>query len=127
MSERIHGAFVSDEEVGRVVKWLQQQGEPDYLEDVLSEYQSLGDGQTVGLTGLPESDGSSSEDEHYDRAVAFVLESRRASISSVQRHLRIGYNRAARLIEEMEAQGVVSPPEHNGQREVLAPPPPPRD
>ena len=127
LPERIHGAFVSDEEVVRVVNWLKQQGEPDYLDDVLSEYQSLGDGQTVGLTGLPESDGGSSDDEHYDRAVAFVLESRRASISSVQRHLRIGYNRAARLIEEMEAQGVVSAPEHNGQREVLAPPPPPRD
>jgi S-DNA-T family DNA segregation ATPase FtsK/SpoIIIE len=127
MPERIHGAFVSDEEVVRVVNWLKQQGEPEYLEDVLSEYQSLGDGQSVGLTGLPESDGGSSDDEHYDRAVAFVLESRRASISSVQRHLRIGYNRAARLIEEMEAQGVVSPPEHNGQREVLAPAPPRRD
>ncbi len=64
------------------------------------------------------------QDELYDQAVAFVTESRRASISSVQRQLRIGYNRAARLVEEMEAAGVVSPPEHNGQREVLAPPPP---
>jgi S-DNA-T family DNA segregation ATPase FtsK/SpoIIIE len=64
------------------------------------------------------------QDELYDEAVAWVTESRRASISSVQRKLRVGYNRAARLIEEMESAGIVSPPEHNGQREVLAPPPP---
>lgn len=125
ITERIHGAFVDDHEVHKVVEWLRQQGEPDYLEDVLSEHQSTADGHNIGPTGLPEGgDGSSSEDELYDRAVAYVLESRRASISSVQRHLRVGYNRAARLIEEMEAQGVVSPPEHNGQREVLAPAPP---
>ena len=125
VTERIHGAFVDDDEVHKVVEWLRKQGEPDYLEEVLSETQSTADGQSIGLTGLPEAgEGGSSEDELYDRAVAYVLESRRASISSVQRHLRVGYNRAARLIEEMEAQGVVSPPEHNGQREVLAPAPP---
>ena len=125
ITERIHGAFVDDDEVHKVVEWLRRQGEPDYLEEVLAESQSMADGQSIGLTGLPEpGEGGSSEDELYDRAVAYVLESRRASISSVQRHLRVGYNRAARLIEEMEAEGVVSPPEHNGQREVLAPAPP---
>lgn len=125
LTERIHGAFVDDEEVHKVVEWLRKQGEPDYLEEVLAETQSTADGQSIGLTGLPEpGETGSSDDELYDRAVAYVLESRRASISSVQRHLRVGYNRAARLIEEMEQQGVVSPPEHNGQREVLAPAPP---
>ncbi len=122
--ERIHGAFVDDHEVHAAVEWLKQQGEPDYLEDVLSDTQTTSDGMTIGENGLPESDNSNSDDELYDKAVAYVLSSRRASISSVQRQLRVGYNRAARLIEEMEAQGVVSPPEHNGQREVLAPAPP---
>ncbi len=124
LPERIHGAFVDDHEVHAVVDWLKQQGEPDYLEEVLAETQTTADGQTIGANGLPEASGGDSEDELYDKAVAYVLESRRASISSVQRQLRVGYNRAARLIEEMEAQGVVSPPEHNGQREVLAPAPP---
>ena len=124
LPERVHGAFVDDHEVHAVVEWLKEQGEPDYLEDVLAETQTTSDGQTIGENGLPEAAAGDSEDELYDKAVAYVLESRRASISSVQRQLRIGYNRAARLIEEMEAQGVVSPPEHNGQREVLAPAPP---
>ncbi|TVS12373.1 MAG: DNA translocase FtsK [Wenzhouxiangella sp.] len=124
LPERVHGAFVDDHEVHQVASWLKQQGEPDYLEEVLAETQTTSDGLTIGANGLPESGGGDSEDELYDKAVAYVLESRRASISSVQRQLRIGYNRAARLIEEMEAQGVVSPPEHNGQREVLAPAPP---
>jgi S-DNA-T family DNA segregation ATPase FtsK/SpoIIIE len=79
----------------------------------------------VGPTGLPESAGGGTEDERlYDEAVRIVTETRRASISSVQRQLRIGYNRAARLIEHMEAEGVVSPPERNGERTVIAPPPP---
>ncbi|MCC5864365.1 MAG: DNA translocase FtsK 4TM domain-containing protein [Wenzhouxiangella sp.] len=124
LPERVHGAFVDDHEVHAVVEWLKEQGEPDYLEDVLADTQTMADGQTIGENGLPEAAAGDSEDELYDKAVAYVLESRRASISSVQRQLRIGYNRAARLIEEMEAQGVVSPPEHNGQREVLAPAPP---
>ncbi len=124
LPDRVHGAFVDDHEVHAVVEWLKEQGEPDYLEDVLAETQTTSDGQTIGENGLPEAAAGDSEDELYDKAVAYVLESRRASISSVQRQLRIGYNRAARLIEEMEAQGVVSPPEHNGQREVLAPAPP---
>lgn len=81
------------------------------------------DGKTINAMGLPEETGGE-QDPLYDKAVAWVTESRRASISSVQRQFRVGYNRAARLIEEMEAAGVVSAPEHNGQREVLAPPPP---
>jgi len=127
LPERIHGAFVDDHEVHAVVEWLRAQGEPDYLEEVLADTQVTSDGMQIGATGLPEASSGDETDELYDKAVAYVLESRRASISGVQRQLRIGYNRAARLIEEMEAQGIVSPPEHNGQREVLAPAPPPRD
>jgi S-DNA-T family DNA segregation ATPase FtsK/SpoIIIE len=123
LPERIHGAFVDDHEVHAVVKYLKQFGEPDYLEDVLSDMQITTDGMSVSPTGLLET-VEGELDEFYDQAVAFVTESRRASISSVQRQFRIGYNRAARLVEEMEAAGVVSPPEHNGQREVLAARPP---
>ncbi|GAB4197128.1 MAG: DNA translocase FtsK [Wenzhouxiangellaceae bacterium] len=123
LPERVHGAFVDDHEVHQVVESLRASGEPNYIDEVLQETQTTSDGQVIGATGLPESpDGE--KDEFYDRAVQFVLESRRASISSVQRHLRIGYNRAARMIEEMEQAGVVSAPEHNGQREVLVPAPP---
>ncbi len=127
MPERVHGAFVSDEEVHRVVEHLKQAGGgPDYIEGVLEEVQSLGDGVVVGATGLPESSGGAGDesDPLYDEAVRIVTETRRASISGVQRRLKIGYNRAARLIEAMEAAGVVSPPEHNGDRTVIAPPPP---
>jgi S-DNA-T family DNA segregation ATPase FtsK/SpoIIIE len=123
LPERVHGAFVDDHEVHAIAESLRSQGEPTYLDDVLSDVQTMNDGQVVGETGLPEA-GDGETDELYDRAVRIVTESRRASISSVQRQLRIGYNRAARLIEEMEAAGIVSPPEHNNQREVLAPPPP---
>ncbi|MDX1556295.1 MAG: DNA translocase FtsK, partial [Xanthomonadales bacterium] len=123
LPERIQGAFVDDHEVHGVVGWLKQFGEPEYIDDVLNETQTTEDGKNVGATGLLE-DAGGEQDELYDQAVAWVTRSRRASISSVQRQLRIGYNRAARLVEDMEAAGVVSAPEHNGQREVLAPPPP---
>ena len=125
MPERVHGAFVDDHEVHRVVDWLRAQGRPAYIDGVLEEVQILGDGKIVGESGLPEdAEGDAGSDNAlFDRAVDIVVRSRRASISGVQRHLRIGYNRAARLIEMMEQQGIVSPPEHNGNRTVLAPAP----
>jgi S-DNA-T family DNA segregation ATPase FtsK/SpoIIIE len=114
---RVHGAFVSDEEVHRIVSDLKQRGEPDYLPDLtIGDVDSIDLGDSAGESGSAEQ-----EDALYDEAVAFVLESRRASISAVQRKLRIGYNRAARLIESMEAAGVVSSMNTNGSREVLVP------
>jgi DNA segregation ATPase FtsK/SpoIIIE, S-DNA-T family len=93
---------------------------------VLEEVQSTSDGKIINDSGLPQdAEGDSDSDNAlYDRAVRIVTETRRASISGVQRHLRIGYNRAARLVEQMEQDGIVSAPQHNGNREVLAPPPP---
>ena len=115
---RAHGAFVDDHEVHRVVEFLKKTGPANYLEEITQERSDSGDG--FGGSG-----GESSEtDALYDEAVAFVTESRKASISSVQRRFKVGYNRAARMIEDMEAAGVVSAPETNGSREVLAPPPP---
>ncbi|HWT29283.1 MAG TPA: DNA translocase FtsK 4TM domain-containing protein [Methylophilaceae bacterium] len=114
--QRIHGAFVSDQEVHRVVDNLKSRGEPNYVEGILTGA-SEGEGEGGELSG----EGGGESDPLYDEAVAIVLKSRRASISSVQRHLRIGYNRAARLIEEMERAGLVSAMQSNGNREVLAP------
>ena len=127
MPERVHGAFVDDHEVHKVVSWLKEQGEPDYIDGVLEEVQPLDNGKIIDASGFPQDASEAEGDEDsqlYDKAVAIVTQSRRASISGVQRHLRIGYNRAARLIEQMERDGVVSAPEHNGNRSVLAPPPP---
>jgi S-DNA-T family DNA segregation ATPase FtsK/SpoIIIE len=112
--QRIHGAFVSDHEVHEVVNYLKAMGEPNYIEGILTnETEGGGDISEFG-------DDSAEKDPLYDEAVAIVLKSRRASISSVQRQLRIGYNRAARLIEDMERAGLVSAMQSNGNREVLA-------
>ena len=120
-TQRVHGSFVSDEEVARVVKELKESGPPVYLEEVTEGGADGGVGGVGGAFGEPEDDGES--DPLYDEAVRFVTQSRKASISSVQRALRVGYNRAARMIETMEEAGVVSPAD-NGKREVLAPEPP---
>ncbi len=116
---RVHGAFVSDEEVHRVVKHLQSLGAPNYIEGIL-EGGTLEEGATGG-DGMPAGEGGGEADALYDQAVAVVLKNRRASISLVQRHLRIGYNRAARLLEQMETSGVVSPMQSNGNRDILVP------
>jgi S-DNA-T family DNA segregation ATPase FtsK/SpoIIIE len=120
VSVRVHGAFVNDDEVHAVVNDWKSRGEPAYIEDILS-------GDTENEILLPgeqaEADENAELDTLYDEAVEFVTTSRRVSISSVQRKFRIGYNRAARIVEDMESQGVVSTPGHNGAREVLAPPP----
>ena len=121
LPQRAHGAFVDDHEVTRVVDYLRQTGAPDYMDEVLA-------GPSEDSDGVDEADNgggrSGESDPLYDEAVRIVTESRRASVSGVQRRLRIGYNRAARLVEEMETAGVVGSVQPNGSREVLAPPPP---
>jgi len=120
VSVRVHGAFVNDDEVHAVVKDWKSRGEPDYIDEILS-------GDTDNEILLPGEQAEGEEgvelDTLYDEAVEFVTKGRRVSISSVQRKFRIGYNRAARIVEDMENQGVVSSPGNNGAREVLAPPP----
>ena len=117
---RVHGAFVSDEEVHRVVEAWKLRGTPDYIEDILAGVEESGS----GFDGSSEGGGEGSEEDAlYDEAVRFVTESRRASISAVQRKLKIGYNRAARMIEAMEMAGVVTSMSTNGSREVIAPSP----
>ena len=116
---RVHGAFVSDEEVHRVVEYLKTQGEPNYIEGIL-EGGSLSD-EGSNLDGSPMGGGDGEQDPMYDNAVAVVLQHRKASISLVQRHLRIGYNRAARLLEQMEKSGLVSSMATNGNRELIVP------
>ncbi|MDF0535613.1 DNA translocase FtsK 4TM domain-containing protein [Shewanella sp. A32] len=118
---RVHGAFIGDDEVHNVVADWHARGKPQYIEDIL---QGSSDGEQVLLPGEAPEGGDEEFDELYDEAVAFVTETRRGSISSVQRKFKIGYNRAARIIEQMEMQGVVSAQGHNGNREVLAPPSP---
>ncbi|MGZ8288611.1 MAG: DNA translocase FtsK [Telluria sp.] len=115
---RVHGAFVSDEEVHRVVKHLKDQGEPNYIEGILEGGTLEGEG---GADGAPAGEAGGEADPMYDQAVQVVLKNRRASISLVQRHLRIGYNRAARLLEQMENSGVVSAMQSNGNRDILVP------
>ena len=115
---RVHGAFVGDDEVHRVVNDWKSRAEPNYVDEIVSSKQDTG--PIPGWTGS-ESGSSEEQDELYDEAVNFVIESRRASISAVQRKLRIGYNRAARLIETMEEAGLVSEMSSNGAREVLVP------
>jgi S-DNA-T family DNA segregation ATPase FtsK/SpoIIIE len=114
---RVHGAFVSDDEVHRVVAYHKSQGEPDYIEGVLEGGTVDGEGDLLGEGG-----GEGAEkDPMYDQAVEVVLKNRKASISLVQRHLKIGYNRAARLVEDMETAGLVSAMSGSGQREILVP------
>lgn len=121
---RVHGAFVDDHEVHKVVEDWKRRGEPNYLEEITDESAGAGVPGLPGGSGEEGEEGDSESDALYDEAVMIVTKSRKASISSVQRRLRIGYNRAARLIETMEAAGVVSEMGTNGSREVLAPPPP---
>jgi S-DNA-T family DNA segregation ATPase FtsK/SpoIIIE len=110
---RVHGPLVSDEEVERVVRDLKSQGEPDYIDAVI-------EGDDSGLSGIGGEGGGEDADELYDMAVAVVCRERKASTSFIQRHLKIGYNRAARIIDQMEAEGVISAANHVGKREVLA-------
>ncbi|MCM1512842.1 MAG: DNA translocase FtsK 4TM domain-containing protein [Oxalobacter formigenes] len=112
---RAHGAFVSDEEVQRVVNYLREHGQPDYVKGILEG------GTSEDAAEAGQGEGNGEADPLYDQAVAVVLKNRRASISLVQRHLRIGYNRAARLLEQMEQSGIVSPMRSNGNREILVP------
>ena len=110
---RVHGPFVSDEEVEKVVRHLKAQGTPNYLEEVTAAPEELDDEGGMG------GGDSGSGNELYDQAVAVVTRDRKASTSYIQRRLQIGYNRAARIIEKMEEEGVISTPNHSGKREVL--------
>ncbi|WP_392340607.1 DNA translocase FtsK 4TM domain-containing protein [Moritella marina] len=116
---RVHGAFVDDHEVHRVVADWKLRGKPNYIDEILH-----GEATADSLLPGEVAEGSSDVDELFDQAVYHVTETRRGSVSGVQRKFKIGYNRAARIVEEMEVQGIVSSPGHNGNREVLAPPPP---
>ena len=120
--QRVHGAYVADHEVHRVVEYLKNLAQPQYVDGVLEEPEPDADG-VLALEGSGNGNGNVEADPLYDQAVDIVLKTRRASISLVQRHLRIGYNRAARLIEQMERAGMVTAMQSNGNREVLAPAP----
>jgi S-DNA-T family DNA segregation ATPase FtsK/SpoIIIE len=112
--QRMHGAFVSDDEVQRVVNWLKERGTANYIDEII-------DGSSEDSADGAGGEAGGEADPLYDQAVAIVLENKRASISLVQRHLRIGYNRAARLLEDMERAGLVSKMSGSGTREILAP------
>jgi S-DNA-T family DNA segregation ATPase FtsK/SpoIIIE len=114
---RVHGAFVSDEEVHRVVSYLKEQGEANYIDGILEGGTVDGDDGNGGGGG----EATGEKDPMYDQAVEVVLKNRKASISLVQRHLKIGYNRAARLVEDMENAGLVSSMSSSGQRDILVP------
>jgi DNA segregation ATPase FtsK/SpoIIIE, S-DNA-T family len=116
---RVHGAFVSDEEVHRVVSYLKTQGDPNYIEGILEG--GVLEGDAAGGDGAGPAGQGTEADPMYDQAVGIVMQHRKASISLVQRHLRIGYNRAARLLEQMENSGVVSAMGNSGNREILVP------
>jgi S-DNA-T family DNA segregation ATPase FtsK/SpoIIIE len=108
---RVHGTFVSDEEIERTVEFIKQQGRPEYNEEILAPREDV----------ATESEEDGDKDEMYDQAVAIVQETRQASISMIQRRLRIGYNRAARLVEKMETEGIVGPADGAKPRQILAP------
>ena len=116
LPQRVHGAYVADAEVHRVVDHLRKQGEVQYIDGILEGPESLEGEGTAGEGGV-----SGESDPLYDQAVQIVLQNKRASISLVQRHLRIGYNRAARLLEQMERAGLVSAMATNGNRDILVP------
>lgn len=120
---RVHGAFASDDDVHNVVNDWKARGKPQYIEGILEADQ----GSDGLLPGEAPTGGDDDLDQLFDQVAAFVAESRRGSVSGVQRRFKIGYNRAARIVEQLEAHGIVSAPGHNGNREVLAPPPPPQD
>ena len=113
--QRVHGAFVADEEVHRVVDYLKQFGEPDYVEEILSPEQA-----EFNFDGSPNGSGSSEKDPLFDQAVEVIVRTQKATISSLQRHLRIGYNKAATIIDQLEAEGIVSAADHSGKRKILA-------
>ena len=123
VSQRVHGAYVSDDEVHRVVEYLKQTAGPNYEEAIVSESANTTSGDAMIDQLFASEDGASDaeKDEFYDQAVEMIIQSRRVSISSIQRRFRIGYNRAATIVEAMEAAGIVSAMETNGSREVLAP------
>ena len=119
--QRLHGPFVSDEEVGDIVEFLKSTGEPDYQADITEEPEDdpNGSGGSAVMDAMLGTDGGGTDEDLYRQAVAVVLRDGRASTSYVQRRLKIGYNRAASIIEQMEDEGIISAPNHAGKREIL--------
>jgi len=118
---RVHGAFVADHEVHTVVRNLKKAGPPRYIDEILDGPSSPTPG-LIGIDKMPADASDAESDPLYDQAVKVVMDTRKASISGVQRRLKIGYNRAARMVESMEAAGLVGPLQSNGAREILVPP-----